>query len=74
MMIQVEWLSLPVYLHPVLLSTLMALVAIVLASKITRVSQAEKAYQAFLYEYDTQALSGWVSASAGSRYVRCFPV
>lgn len=66
LMIQAEWLSLPVYLHPVLLSTLMALVAIVLASKMTRVSQAETAYRVFLHEFDAQAVSGWVS---GTRWI-----
>ncbi|MDQ7728261.1 sodium:solute symporter family protein [Halomonas sp. SpR8] len=63
MMVQAEWLSLPVYLHPVLLSTLMALAAIVLASKVTRVSQAENEYRAFLHEFDTQAVSSWVSGT-----------
>lgn len=63
MMIQAEWLSLPVYLHPVLLSTLMALVAIVLASRVTRVTQAEKAYQAFLHEFDAEAVSGWMTGT-----------
>ncbi|MBP5979624.1 MAG: sodium:solute symporter family protein [Halomonas sp.] len=63
MMIQAEWLSLPVYLHPVLMSTLMALVAIVLASRVTRVTQAEKAYQAFLHEFDAQAVSGWMTGT-----------
>ncbi|RUR35639.1 sodium:solute symporter family protein [Vreelandella populi] len=63
MMIQAEWLSLPVYLHPVLLSTLMALVAIMLASRMTRVSQAEKEYRAFLHTFDAQAVSGWVSGT-----------
>ncbi|RUR54308.1 sodium:solute symporter family protein [Vreelandella populi] len=66
MMIQAEWLSLPVYLHPVLLSTLMALVAIMLASRMTRVSQAEKEYRAFLHTFDAQAVSGWVS---GTRWI-----
>lgn len=63
MMIQVEWLSLPVYLHPVLLSTLMALVAITLASRATHVSQAEKDYRAFLHEFDSHAVSSWVSGT-----------
>lgn len=66
LMVQAEWLSLPVYLHPVLLSTLMALAAIVLASKMTLVSQAETAYRAFLHEFDTSAVSGWVS---GTRWI-----
>ncbi|BBI54230.1 hypothetical protein HORIV_66510 [Vreelandella olivaria] len=66
LMVQAEWLSLPVYLHPVLLSTLMALVAITLASKMTRVSQAETAYRDFLHEFDSGAVSGWVS---GTRWI-----
>lgn len=66
LIVQAEWINLPVYLHPVLLSTLMALVAIVLASKMTRVSPAEKAYQAFLHEFDAQAVSGLVS---GTRWI-----
>lgn len=63
MMIQAKWLSLPVYLHPVLLSTLMALVAITLASRVSRVSQAEKEYQAFLHTFDALAVSGWVTGT-----------
>ncbi|WP_172116822.1 sodium:solute symporter family protein [Halomonas hibernica] len=63
MMIQAEWLSLPVYLHPVLLSTLMALVVITLASRFTHVSQAEKEYQTFLHTFDAQAVSGWVTGT-----------
>ncbi len=63
LMIQAEWLSLPVYLHPVLLSTLMALVAIVLASRVTRVTQAEQAYQAFLHTFDAEAVAGWVTGT-----------
>lgn len=66
LMVQAEWISLPVYLHPVVLSTLMALAAIVLVSTMTHVSQAEKAYRAFLHEVDTRELSGWVS---GTRWI-----
>lgn len=66
LMVQAEWVSLPVYLHPVLLSTLMALAAIVLASTLTRVSQPEADYRAFLHEFDARALSGWVS---GTRWI-----
>ncbi|WP_447530348.1 sodium:solute symporter family protein [Vreelandella sp. TE19] len=66
LMVQAEWLSLPVYLHPVLLSTLMALVAIGLASKATHVSQAEHTYRAFLHDVDTQAVRGWVP---GTRWI-----
>lgn len=66
LMVQAEWVTLPVYLHPVLLGTLMALAAIVLVSTMTRVSQAEAAYRAFLHEFDTHALSGWVS---GTRWI-----
>ncbi len=66
LMVQAEWVSLPVYLHPVLLSTLMALAAIVLVSSMTRVSQSEVDYRAFLHESDAQALSGWV---AGTRWI-----
>ncbi|QPI64557.1 sodium:solute symporter family protein [Vreelandella venusta] len=66
LMVQAEWLSLPVYLHPVLLSTLLALVAITLASRVTQVSPAESAYRAFLHEFDASAVSGWVS---GTRWI-----
>ncbi|WP_252108104.1 MULTISPECIES: sodium:solute symporter family protein [unclassified Halomonas] len=63
LMVQAEWLSLPVYLHPVLISTLMALVAIAIASRLTRVSQAEREYRAFLHTFDAQSVSGWVSGT-----------
>lgn len=66
LMVQAEWVSLPVYLHPVLLSTLMALAAIMLVSTMTRVSQSEADYRAFLHAFDTRALSGWVS---GTRWI-----
>jgi sodium/pantothenate symporter len=66
LMVQAEWISLPVYLHPVLLSTLLALVAIALASRVTQVSEAESAYRAFLHEFDASAMSGWVS---GTRWI-----
>ena len=66
LMVQAGWVSLPAYLHPVLLSTLLALVAIVLASSMTRVSQAEVDYRALLHEADAQALSRWVP---GTRYI-----
>jgi sodium/pantothenate symporter len=66
LMVQAEWVSLPVYLHPVLLSTLMALAAIMLASALTRVSPAEADYRASLHEFDARALSGWVS---GTRWI-----
>jgi sodium/pantothenate symporter len=66
LMVQAEWVSLPVYLHPVLLSTLMALAAIALASALTRVSPSEADYRAFLHEFDARALSGWVS---GTRWI-----
>ncbi len=66
LMVQAEWLTLPVYLHPVLLSTLLALLAITLASTATRVSPAERTYRAFLHEFDANAVSGWVS---GTRWI-----
>lgn len=55
LLVQAEWLSLPVYLHPVLISTLLALVAIAVASSLTRVSSAEATYRASLHASDTGA-------------------
>ncbi|QFT85404.1 Sodium/proline symporter [Halomonas sp. THAF12] len=69
LMVQAEWLTLPTYLHPVLLSTLMALVAIAAASSMTRVSQAESDYRAFLHRDDEHEPAGW---TAGSRGVAVF--
>ncbi|MCK2182832.1 sodium:solute symporter family protein [Halomonas getboli] len=69
LMVQAEWLELPTYLHPVLLSTLMALVAITVASSLTRVSQAERDYRAFLHRADEHEPAGW---TAGSRGVAVF--
>ncbi|WP_110689393.1 sodium:solute symporter family protein [Salinicola endophyticus] len=48
--LQAEWLTLPVYLHPVVVSTVAALVAIVIASRLTQVSQAEREYLASLHQ------------------------
>ncbi|GEK74349.1 MULTISPECIES: sodium:solute symporter family protein [Halomonas] len=69
LMVQAEWIALPTYLHPVLLSTLMALVAIAVASSMTRVSQAESDYRAFLHRDDEHEPAGW---AAGSRGVAVF--
>ncbi|MBB3139794.1 sodium:solute symporter family protein [Halomonas organivorans] len=69
LMVQAEWLQLPTYLHPVLLSTLMALVAIAMASRLTRVSQAERDYLAFLHRDEEHATDGWAT---GSRWVAAF--
>lgn len=66
LMVQAEWVSLPVYLHPVVLSTLAALVAILIASWLTQVSQAERDYRAFLHKRDTSLEAKWVS---GTRWV-----
>ncbi|SDL95998.1 Na+/proline symporter [Franzmannia pantelleriensis] len=59
LMVQAEWLSLPVYLHPVVLSTLAALAAIVVASRLSSVSQAERDYLAFLHRSPVQNEHGW---------------
>ncbi|WP_136246918.1 sodium:solute symporter family protein [Halomonas borealis] len=69
LMVQAEWLVLPTYLHPVLLSTVMALVAIAAASSLTRVSQAERDYRAFLHRDDEHEPIGWTS---GSRSIAVF--
>lgn len=66
LMVQAEWVSLPVYLHPVVLSTLAALAAILLASRATQVSQAERDYRAFLHQRDPSIEAKWVS---GTRWV-----
>ncbi|MEC9483298.1 MAG: sodium:solute symporter family protein [Halomonas sp.] len=66
LMVQAEWVSLPVYLHPVVLSTLAALAAILLASRMTQVSQAERDYRMFLHQRDPSLESHWVS---GTRWV-----
>ncbi|KFF50685.1 sodium:solute symporter [Gammaproteobacteria bacterium MFB021] len=47
--LQAEWFTLPVYLHPVAVSTVAAVVAIVIASRLTQVSDAERAYLASLH-------------------------
>ncbi|WP_168012104.1 sodium:solute symporter family protein [Halomonas salinarum] len=69
LMVQAEWITLPTYLHPVLLSTLMALVAITVASMLTQVSQAERDYRAFLHSDDEHEPTAW---TAGSRWVAAF--
>ncbi|KXS38597.1 MAG: solute:Na+ symporter, SSS family [Halomonadaceae bacterium T82-2] len=63
---QAGWISLPVYLHPVVISTVAALVAIIVASRMTRVSQSERDYLAFLHQDDESLNAGWMT---GSRWV-----
>ncbi|SPJ32872.1 sodium:solute symporter family protein [Kushneria phyllosphaerae] len=63
LMDQAQWISLPVYLHPVVLSTVAALVAIVVASKLTRVTAPQKAYRAFLHEHDRDVSAAWISGT-----------
>ncbi|GHC38717.1 sodium:solute symporter family protein [Aidingimonas halophila] len=63
LMEQAEWISLPVYLHPVLLSALAALVAIVIASMLTRVSQAERDYRAFLHRSPVRDERSWAAVT-----------
>ncbi|MCM2971920.1 sodium:solute symporter family protein [Larsenimonas suaedae] len=63
LMIQAEWLELPVYLHPVLISTIAALIAIVIVSRLTRVSEEERRYREFLHHDDTHGLPSWANGS-----------
>ncbi|MDO0944498.1 sodium:solute symporter family protein [Chromohalobacter israelensis] len=63
LMVQAEWVSLPVYLHPVILSTLVALVAIVIVSRLTHVSQAESEYRAFLHRSPVENERSWAAVS-----------
>ncbi|MCP1367472.1 sodium:solute symporter family protein, partial [Halomonas sp. BBD48] len=63
LMVQAEWLSLPVYLHPVVLSTLAALVAIAIASQLTQVSQAERDYRAFLHRPPVRNERSWATVT-----------
>ncbi|MDN3556393.1 sodium:solute symporter family protein [Halomonas maura] len=66
---QAGWIALPVYLHPVVLSTLAALLVILSVSRLTRVSEAERDYLAFLHRHDREAearlapLTRWVALS-----------
>ncbi|APX91984.1 sodium:solute symporter [Halomonas sp. 1513] len=63
LMVQAEWLALPVYLHPVVLSTLAALAAIVMASRLSRVSQAERDYLAFLHRSPVENERSWATVT-----------
>ncbi|MCM5704002.1 sodium:solute symporter family protein [Larsenimonas salina] len=63
LMIQAEWITLPVYLHPVLISTVAALIAIVIVSRLTRVSEEERRYREFLHHDDTHGLPSWANGS-----------
>ena len=65
LMDQAQWLSLPVYLHPVALSTVAALIAIVVASKLTRTTKTQQAYRAFLHEHDRDVSATWISGTRG---------
>ncbi|GED21691.1 sodium:proline symporter [Halomonas halmophila] len=63
---QAGWVQLPVYLHPVVISTVVALVAIVLASRFTRVSEAEREYRLFLHQHDPSVEASW---GKGTRWI-----
>ncbi|MGQ4878518.1 sodium:solute symporter family protein [Billgrantia sp. LNSP4103-1] len=69
LMVQAGWFTLPVYLHPVVLSTLAALVAIVIASTLSSVSKAERDYLALLHcnpvenERSWAAVTRWVAVA-----------
>ncbi|MES3675697.1 sodium:solute symporter family protein [Halomonas elongata] len=69
LMDQAGWVQLPVYLHPVVISTLLALVVILVASRLTRVSAAERDYLAFLHRHDERLEANW---RKGSRRVAIF--
>ncbi len=71
LMAQAQWITLPVYLHPVVLSTLAALAAIVIASRLTRVTDIQRAYRAFLHEHDRDVSAGWIS---GTRLIAACPM
>ncbi|ALM52959.1 sodium:solute symporter family protein [Halomonas huangheensis] len=64
--VQVEWISLPVYLHPVVISAIAALVAIVIASRLTEVSQAERDYLASLHRPSEASRTAW---ERGTRWI-----
>ncbi|RKR07304.1 sodium/pantothenate symporter [Kushneria sinocarnis] len=66
LMKQADWITLPVYLHPVMLATLAALLAILVASALTQVTPAERQYRAFLHERDDALEAGWMN---GSRWI-----
>ncbi|WP_110665752.1 sodium:solute symporter family protein [Salinicola halophilus] len=57
--VQAEWLTLPVYLHPVVISTLAAVIAIAVASRLTAVSAAERAFLAQLHAPSETSLTAW---------------
>ncbi|SHJ89693.1 Na+/proline symporter [Halomonas caseinilytica] len=63
---QAGWVQLPVYLHPVAISTLVALGIILVVSHLTRVSEEEREYLAFLHRHDASLEANW---SKGSRRV-----
>ncbi len=63
LMVQAEWVTLPVYLHPVAISTVAALAAIILASSLTRVSQAEQDYREFLHRRPLQDDRAWAAVT-----------
>lgn len=56
---QAEWIVLPVYLHPVVISTVAAVAAIMVASRLTTVSQAERDYLASLHRRDEAIQEHW---------------
>ncbi|MDN3522524.1 sodium:solute symporter family protein [Halomonas ramblicola] len=63
---QAGWIALPVYLHPVVLSTLAAVLAILVASRLTSVSEAERDYLVFLHRHDREAEA---RLAGGTRWV-----
>ncbi|MEA3252707.1 MAG: sodium:solute symporter family protein [Pseudomonadota bacterium] len=56
---QVEWIVLPVYLHPVVISTVAAVAAIMVTSRLGTVSQAERDYLASLHRRDEDTQGRW---------------
>ncbi|MBD3894674.1 sodium:solute symporter family protein [Halomonas sp. ML-15] len=63
LMVQAEWIALPVYLHPVVLSTIAALAAIVIASTFSRVSKAERDYLALLHRSPVENERSWAAVT-----------
>lgn len=66
LMKQAEWIDLPVYLHPVILSTIAAIAAIMLASSLTKVSAKEREYREYLHDHAEHDHDSW---SRGSRWI-----